>query len=488
MSAPVVARGAIPFGNPAPREASPMMEQWRKALDAVRGGESKYKILVQAIAADIENGTLKEGTRLPPQREVSQQLGISVQTVTNAYKELEQHGAIRCEVGRGSFVAKRVTEKVATYMLDRAEGAVVDFSIARIVYTPEHDRIWRETCSELALEPDQPWMRACRPIAGFEHHRAAGVEWLAGLGAKAAVDTLLITNGASHAIFLALASLVSPGDVVLCENFTDHGVIGSAQVLGFTLKGLDTDEHGIQPDHFEDMCANERIAALVCTPTLNNPTATIMPDSRRRAIARIAERYGVYVIEDDVFGPLVAQHPPPITTHLPELGFYCTSFTKSVMTGLRIGYLNMPKRLALRVESILRVNSWMAAPLLAEVATRWVVDGSAAYLAELQREKLAVRHAMAKAHLGEFILGDHPSSLSTWIGIPKHWQLDSLVQQLRNRLVAVTSPDPFLVFGTPRPNALRLCLGAEDSDARVDGALSTIATVFRQYPQVHDYL
>ncbi len=464
------------------------MDHWRKALEAVRGGESKYKILVQAIASDIENGTLTEGTRLPPQREVSQTIGVSVQTVTNAYRELEQHGLIRCEVGRGSFVAKRVTEKVATYMLDRAERTLIDFSIVRIVHTPEHDEVWRKTCAALAAQPDQPWMRAYRPIAGFEYHRAAGVEWLAGLGHKTSIDNLLITNGTAHAMFIALASLVNPGDVVLSENVTDHGVIGSAQVLGFTLKGLDTDDCGIQPDHFEDMCANERITALVCTPNLNNPTSTVLPDSRRRAIARIAERYGVHVIEDDVFGPLLPQHPPPITSHLPELGFYCTSFTKSVMTGLRTGYLSMPKRLALRAESILRVTSWMGTPLLAEIATRWIADGTAAHLLDVQRERLGQRHAMVHDLLGEYLLGHHPAALSAWVGIPRHWQLDSLVQQLRNRHIAVTSPDPFLVRGTPRPNAIRLCIGTEGSDIRINTALGTIAGVFRQYPQVHDAL
>lgn len=465
-----------------------MMEHWRKALDAARGGESKYKILVQAIAADIDNGTLAEDTRLPPQREVGQKLGISVQTVTNAYKELEQHGVIRCEVGRGSFVAKRVTEKVASYMLDRAERSLIDFSIARLIYTDAHAEAWRSACAALAVQTEQPWMHACRPIAGFEHHRAAGVEWLAGLGLTASIDTLLITNGASHAQFLALASLVNPGDIVLTDSLTDHGVIGSAQVLGFTLKGLDSDEYGIQPDHFEDMCANERITALVCTPNLNNPTGAVMPDSRRRAIARIAERHGVYVIEDDVFGPLLAQRPAPITSHIPEFGFYLTSFTKSVLTGMRTGYLSMPRRLALRVESILRVNSWMATPLLAEVATRWIADGTATRLVELQRERLAMRHRNVEEHLGEFTISNHPSALFAWVGVPKHWQLDSLVEQLRHHLVAVTAPDPFLTPGTPRPGAIRICLGADGSDVRVNGALATIANVFRQYPQVHHYL
>lgn len=463
------------------------MDHWQKALVAVRGGESKYKVLVQAISADIENGALQDGARLPPQRVLGSELGISVQTVTNAYKELERHGLIRCEVGRGSFVSKRMTEQVSSYMLDISERSLVDFSIARIVHTSEHDVAWRKVCADLATQDDQPWIRECRPIAGFEYHRAAAAAWFETLGLKTSLDRLLITNGASHGIFLALASLVSPGDVVLCENLTDHGVIGSAQVLGFTLKGLDIDEFGIQPEHFEDMCANERITALVCTPNLNNPTVALMPDSRRKAIARIAERYGVYVIEDDVYGPLLAQRSPPISSYLPDLAFYCTSFTKSVLCGLRTGYLSVPRRLALRVDSILRVNSWMATPLLAEIATRWISDGTATRLLKIQRERLTKRHAMVRDILGEYVLGQHPTALSAWIGIPEYWGLDSLVRELRRRNIAVTLPDPFAVRGTPRPNAFRLCVGAEVSDVQVRTALAILLEVFEQFPKVHDF-
>lgn len=463
------------------------MESWRQALEEARVGESKYKILVQAIVADIEGGTLVDGARLPTQREVSRRLGISVQTVTNAFKELEQHGLIRCEVGRGSFVSKPMTEKVATYMLDRAERSLVDFSIARIVHTSAHDQAWKQICAQLATQDDQPWMRDCRPIAGFEYHRAAALEWLTGLGLQPSLDTVLITNGASHALFIALASLVSPGDVVLCEGITDHGVIGSAQVLGFTLKGLDIDENGIQPAHFEDMCSNERIRALVCTPNLNNPTVSLMPDSRRRAIARIAERFGVHIIEDDVYGPLLKKRPPPISSYLPELSFHCTSFTKSVMCGLRTGYLTVPRRMALRADSILRVNSWMATPLLAEVATRWIADGTAQALIEIQRTRLEQRQNMVCHAFGELVIGQHVNGLSAWVGIPEHWVLDALVKELRDRNIAVTSPDPFLVLGSQRPSAIRLCLGADASDVRVQTAINTIAGVFRQYPQIHSF-
>lgn len=463
-----------------------MIEDWRDAVRAVHGVESKYKRLVKAIAGDIEGAVLRPGARLPPQRDVAAALQISVQTVTNAYKELERQGLIRCEVGRGSFVAPRVTEKMANYMLDTAERSVVDFSIARIIHTPEHDAAWRRICAKLAKIEDQPWIRAFRPIAGFEHHRRAGVAWLDKLGMPASADTLLVTNGAAHGIFLALASLVRPGDTVVCESLTDHGVIGSANVLGFTLKGLEIDEFGIHPEHFEELCDSERVTALVCTPTLNNPTVALMPESRRRAIARIAERYGVHVIEDDVYGPLPAKPLPPISSMIPELSFYCTSMTKSVLAGLRIGYLATPRRLALRTESTLRVSSWMATSPMAEVATRWIDDGTAAHLVQVQRERLARRQALVAQILGGYVRGSHPHALSAWLRVPEHWQADHLVRALRKRDIAVTSPDPFLVRGVEsRPNAVRLCVGAEIGDDAFAAALRTVREVFEQYPQVH---
>lgn len=464
------------------------MEHWKQLLSNLRSGESKYKALAQVVARDIETGVLKDGARLPPQRDLSLALGISVQTVTNAYKDLERHGLIRCEVGRGSYVSRRATEGVSSYMLDRNEHSLVDFSIARIVHTPEHDDAWTGICGQLSQEVNQPWMRECRPIAGLEHHRQAGVRWLEGLGVTTSVDRLLITNGTAHGLFLALAALAGPDDIVLCESLTDHGVIGSAQALGFQLKGLDTDAQGIQPGHFEDMCANEQIKALVCTPNLNNPTIALMPDSRRRAIAKIAQKYGVYVIEDDVYGPLLEKRIAPISSHIPDLAFYCTSFTKSVLTGLRTGYLSVPMRMALRVDSILRVSSWMATPLMAEISARWIEDGTAQRLILTQREQLKARHALVSELLAMYVDGQHVNALSCWLTPPEHWQLDALARELRNRNIAVTLPDPFMTRGAVRPHRLRICLGADSNISQVRSALEAIAALFDQFPKLNEFI
>ena len=94
-------------------------------------------------------------------------------------------------------------------------------------------------------------MRPCRPIAGLDRHRDAAAHWLERLGVPAERDRILITNGAAQGIFLAVAAVVRPGDLVLTENLTDHGIIGLSNVLGFTLRGLPTDAEGILPEAFE---------------------------------------------------------------------------------------------------------------------------------------------------------------------------------------------------------------------------------------------
>lgn len=458
------------------------IQHWRQALTQWRGATPKSKALMQLIARDIESGELVDGQRLPAQREVSEGTGLSLQTVTNAYRDLERHGLIRCEVGRGSYVSPRSSERVASYVLDRNDSELVDLSTARIAFTQAHQQAWQALCATWANSPEAPWLRDNRPIAGLESHRQAGLTWLHSLGVETQLDRVLITGGAAQGVFIALAAVASADDVVLTERLTDHGVIGACNVLGLDLRGVDSDEHGMRPDHFEDLCASERVSALVLTPNFNNPTATLLSESRRRSIARIAQQYGVYIIEDDAYGALLSPRLLPVSAHAPEHSFYVTGFAKSVLTGLRIGYLSVPRRMALRADSLLRVSTWMAPPLLAEAATQWVVDGTAQQLVGVQRAVLAHRHALLRQHMGPHLLGHHPQALIAWLAAPRAWRLETLAQSLRQRHVAVTLPEPFMTPGTSRPHALRISLGADCSDEQFEQGLRTLAEVFDQVP------
>lgn len=457
---------------------------WRPRL-AKRRGQTKHAALTERIIADIDAGILKPMDRMPTHRDLARELGISVQTVGMSYQEAERLGYLSGEIGRGTFVKARVTERAGRLMLDRNPDEAIDLSIVRGVYTQIHEEASRAVMAALAASENGAFMRPCRPIAGLDHHREAARAWLKPLGVDAPTDRILITNGAAHGLFLALSCVVRTGDVVLTENLTDHGVIGLANILGFNLKGLPTDEEGVIPGAFAAACEAGGVRALVMIPTLNNPTSHVAGVGRRQAIAEIARRHGVFVIEDEVYKPLLDEPMPSITEMIPDLGFFVTSFTKTVLTGLRAGYLVVPPHYTIRATSILRVTSWSGAYLLAEIATRFIEDGTADRLLAVQREEARARQLIVAEILGGHIASTHPLSLCAWLAVPEHWNEDRLVRSLADRRVAVTPSDPFIAGGG-HDGGIRICLGGQFSHATLAQALTTVRQTFEQLPPIFD--
>ena len=466
------------------REVLPETVEWRPALPRRRGA-TKHKLLTDRIIADIEAGELRPGMRMPTHRHLAHDLGVSVQTVSISYKEAERLGYLKGEVGRGTFVRSRVTERADRFMLDREPGQSADLSIIRAVYTEAHERASRSALARLSEVDNSAFMRPCRPIAGLDRHRGAARTWLKKLGIEADSDRILITNGAAHALFLAVAAVVRPGEVVLTERLTDHGVIGLANVLGFTLRGLETDEEGILPEAFEAACRQEAVRALVVIPTLCNPTCHVAGAERRRALAAVAARFGVFVIEDEVYKPMIEEPLPSIAQMLPELGFFATSFTKSVMTGLRVGYLVVPSTYSIRVSSILRVSSWSATNLPAEIAALWIEDGTAEALLAVQRQEARARQAIVAQTLGGQVASTHPLALCAWLKVPQHWTEEGLVRALAQRHIAVTPSDPFIA-GERRGTGIRICLGGRLSHVALTETLLAVRSTFEQLPPVFD--
>lgn len=475
---------------PVQEAGSNRVQKWNPVLTP-RRGFTKHRLLTEKIVADIESGLLPPRTRMPTHRNLARQLGVSVQTVSLSYKEAERLGYLAGEVGRGTFVRNRVTEKADRFMLDRNSGHRADLSIVRSVYTEEHEAAMSQLFTAMAHDGSSSFMQPCRPIVGLDNHRAAARHWLQGLGVDVPQERIIITNGAAHGLFLACAALLRRGDVVLTEELTDHGIIGLSNLLGFTLRGLPIDEQGVRVEAFEAACEAGGVAALVMVPTFGNPTSHVAGAERRRAIAEVARRHGVYVIEDEVYKPLLDHALPSYTELLPDLGFFITSFTKSVLTGLRTGYLVVPQQYAIKAASILRVTGWSATYLTAELATRWIEDGTAQHLLDIQRREIRARQAIVQDVLGPFIAGSHPLSLSAWLKVPEHWEESILVRQLARHHIAVTASDPFIPGTSFMPTVerpaggIRICIGGRLSLAGLRQVLVSLRGIFEQLPPVY---
>jgi DNA-binding transcriptional MocR family regulator len=272
---------------------------------------------------------------------------------------------------------------------------------------------------------------------------------------------------------------------VLTEAMTENGILGAANLLGLSLRGLPTDDAGIIPEAFDAACAKGGVAALVWVPTFGNPTNHLADRARREAIADVAARHKVPVIEDEVYKPLLEQAQPSICELLPDLGFLCTSLTKSVMTGLRVGYLVAPHSFALRVASLLRATTWSAPPLVAEIAARWLADGTAEQLIRVQRREATQRHKLVMDVLGAHVQRAHPLALSAWLRVPEGWSENALLRVLRDRNVLVTASTPFVVDRVLAQSGIRVSTAGRVSQQALASALQTMRETLQQLPSLH---
>lgn len=465
-----------------------ILTHWQGEFDSVKHISPKYCAIAQLIMNDIENEVFKNGDRLPPHRHVADALDVSIQTISSAYRELEHQGYLHARVGQGSFVFKQVTRDTSKYIRDQREIGVTDFSVVRAVYSEQHDDYMAQAFSHFANVArngmSYDFMRACRPVAGLVRQRDLISHYLKPKLPQVEANNTIITEGAAQGIFLALASIIRPDDLVVTEQLTDHGVIGCSRLLRYSLKGLEIDQFGIIPESFAEACQHESVKALVCTPNLNNPTSALMPLARRQQIADIAARYGVYIIEDDVYGNLIANPPATISSLLPQQSFYVSSLSKSVMTGMRIGYLVCPPQYHMRAESVLKVTSWMATPLMAEIFCHWIENGDINALIGLQRELVGERQRRVAKTLGPYIRHHMPDALSFWLALPEHWQPMAFTKRLYEKRIAVSTPDPFLVESSAYSNSVRVCIGANLSLEAFQQRLNDILGLLKNKPGI----
>ena len=190
-------------------------------------------------------------------------------------------------------------------------------------------------------------------------------------------------------------------------------------------------------------------------------------------IGEIAARYGVTIIEDDIFGFLVPEQRP-LAAFAEGKCCYISSASKSLAPGLRIGFLAVPQGETARYAEAIRMTTWMAAPLIAEIVCRWIEDGTVERLMGAQRAENAARVRLASERLQPFLTPTHPAASHLWMKLPPPWRADRFQQEALTAGVAVTTGEAFAV-GIQAPEALRLCLGAAATRDVLDQALSKIA-------------
>ena len=331
-----------------------------------------YRQLYDGIRRAILAGRLKAGTRLPSTRELAGELGVSRNTVMNAFEQLLAEGYVEGHTGSGTFVSRtlpdellnaRASERRAarTRPLRRALSkrgaslAATHINISRFEGrarpfrpgTPALDAFPFELWSRLTA---RHWRRPRRDLlnygdpAGHAPLRAA----IAGyLGAARAVvcepEQVIVVAGAQQALDLAARVLLDPGDAAWVEEPGYLGAKGALAAAGARLVPVPLDENGMD---VEAGAGAEPSARLVyVSPSHQYPTGVTMSLARRLALVEWASRAGAWILEDDYDSEYRYEGRPLAALQgLDAEGrvIYLGTFSKVLFPALRIGYMVVP--------------------------------------------------------------------------------------------------------------------------------------------------
>ena len=456
-----------------------LMAIWTPRLAGRRG--PKYLQIVEALAEDIDSGALPPGTRLPPHRELAYALRVSPNTTSRAYGEGVARALIQGEVGRGTFVRAPGGARLVGDPADmrRPRTGPIDFS--RNLPCPAlAATALAEALTALGRDARLEAFTDYQTENDIAHHTDSAIAWLNRSGIAADRHEVIVTNGAQHGILCALMAATRPGDLLLCEALTYAPIKAMAHRLGLKLTPVPLDDEGLCPDALDEVCRSRSPTALYLTPTLQTPTTATMKAERRARIAEIAQRRNLTLIEDDVFGYLKPDRPQPIAALAPKRTVYVTSTSKCLAPGLRVGYVRAAASLAKAVHHAVGLTCWMPAPLMVEIAARWIADGTAERLTNMQRAHAADRQAAAAAVFADYEMKADPHGLHLWLKLPPGCSADTVRAEAATRGVQIIDGAAFSVDPGARPNAVRLCLSHEPDRNRLMQGLETLQTILSE--------
>lgn len=409
-----------------------------------------YQRLADRIEADIDAGVLEHGAKLPPQRDLAFDIRTTVGTVGRAYSVLRERGLVSGEVGRGTYVLARPSEATSPpsstdYASNGTRFIEAPADKLRFDTTAAPDvgqaAIVGNVLSAIAEEASLDVTSYTRkfPRSWFE----AGSRWLARSGYAPSPEQIIPTLGVHAAAMTLVSALTSAGDYVMFEHLTYAQVARGATLLGRRIALVRSDEEGIDPDDFEAVCAQKHPKLAFLMPSAQNPTCATLPRERRAAIAAIARKYNVLLIEDDLYGKLTDDGVPLIAEFAPERTFLAGGLSKSVSAGVRGGWIAAPDAYRHRLRVAHKIITGGTPFVLAEAAARLVLSGQAEAIHRQSAAEINARLASIETILNGHRYNARRNIQFIWLALPEPWNSGTFKQAAFENGVLLDDEDEF---------------------------------------------
>lgn len=468
------------------------------------GEGPRHAQLTRALKTAVLEGRLAANQRLPAQRELAQELGMSRNTVLTAYEQLQAEGFIRSRVGSGSYVEPLDIEPVprrpartsvtppSRYAL-RARQAL-DRSIGRRHYglrynlqygeplvDPVLTSTWRRALSRAAayMETDYP------PTQGLASLREAICDYLVRRrGVNVVPDDVLIVSGTQQAVALASRVLLDEGDSVVLEEPHYFAAQQALESHGARIESVRTDAEGLVCDELP--VPAPKFAYV--TPSHQFPGGAVMSLTRRLALLRYATRHDCWILEDDYDSEFRYDvHPLAALRALDsdDRVFYVGTFSKVLFPSLRLAYMVLPK--SLRRDFI--AAKWctdMGCPAIEQAALAgFISDGSferhlRRTVKALQARRTAIlaglkRHASRHIDPADSHAGMH---VVAWLRDYTWHKLETLIEHARHQGLGLYSIAPHYACRPGKPALLLGYAGLPPAD--LEAAMALLGRCLRE--------
>jgi DNA-binding transcriptional MocR family regulator len=460
----------------------------------LRTAQYRYEEVASFIAGLVDAGTLLRGSRLPSLRELSKQRRISLSTAIQAYRLLEDRGIIEARPQSGYYVVNGGTARLKTPAPSKPSGKATTVAVSGLVMK------LLEYASDPTLVPlgcaipsaellaagrlDRFLARAAR-VKGIEHNTYTApkgdvrlrqeiarraLRW----GQALSPEDVAITCGCTEALTLALKSVAKPGDTIAIESPTYFGLLHALEVLHLKALELPTNAtDGIDLAALQNALSRRTIAACLFSSSFNNPLGCTMPDDSKIAVLDLLAKHGVPLIEDDIYGDIYfgAERPKPfIAFDRRGNTIYCSSFSKTIAPGYRLGWIVAGRAMQRILERKLAFT--LCGPALPQAAFADFLSsgGYDNHLRRIRRVFEGSIDCMIRAVDKAFPKGTKVSrpagGFVLWLELPKSLRNRALFDQALENGICFAPGDVFSASGR-FGNCLRLSCG-QAWDARIE--------------------
>jgi DNA-binding transcriptional MocR family regulator len=321
-----------------------------------------YRQTAEKLTHLIREGTLRAGDRLPSVRHLSRDWEISISTVVQAYRLLENHGLVEARPQSGFYVLAtrrdRLPEPSGTTPGEAPVAVTKSAFHLQLMQDSQDPRLVKlgAAVPDPELLPATKLNRIMGAIARRKPHRAVAYEFPPGArelrtaiarraishGLELSPDDLVITTGAHEALVLALRAVAKPGDTVAIESPTFYGLFNVLEALHLRAVEVPTNpREGMSLEALQIILESHRPAAIITIPNFHNPLGFVMSDDRKRDLVELAARHRVPLIEDDIYADFYRDERPRCLRTFDQTGNVMTvsSFSKTIAPGYRIGYI-----------------------------------------------------------------------------------------------------------------------------------------------------